>query len=494
MAKRKRDTTTDSLGTTSHNDASKVVKTNRHVDVKTAVPTVQIVAGSYERVLHGITASISNLSSSETSPSVQFADTFLFNAHAGSVRCLALSPLPDENSSETQGIYLATGGSDEKVNVFSLAASPVSENGKLPPMPSLGKHAISENPRNRELGTLLHHSSHITALHFPTRSKLLSGSEDNTIAVTRLKDLTVISTIRAPRPKVQGQPSGDTAPPGATPAGINDFSVHPSLKLMLSVGRGERCMRLWNLVTGKKAGVLNFNRDILQGVREGKYSSGEGRRIRWSSDGSEFAVAFERGVVVFGEDSKPRCKILPQPLTKLHQMSYVSMSTKEKEETALLAMSTEDGRILFYNPDKISRTATEATNGEDSSIPNAMLVATVGGKAAAINTRVKDFEILFVRPRVSAEETIAIITASSNGTIRIIQIPTFALSNALGSKTEEGQQLGEVIGTYETGQRITCLKAFVMLPPKKLAEDEDFGDFGSEDGVERENGSDSDEE
>ncbi|KIW71906.1 hypothetical protein, variant [Phialophora macrospora] len=361
----------------------------------------------------------------------------------------------------------------------SLAACPVSENEKLPPMPSLGKNTISENPRNRELGTLLQHSSHITALHFPTRSKLLSGSEDNTIAITRLKDLAVVSTIKAPRPKVQGQPSGDTAPPGATPAGINDFSVHPSLKLMLSVGRGERCMRLWNLVTGKKAGVLNFNREILQSVREGKYSSGEGRRIRWSPDGSEFAVAFERGAVVFGEDSKPKCNVLPMPLTKLHQMCYVSLAPEGQEEMSLLAVSTEDGRILFYETDKISSTNGTHKDQADLLVPGATLIATVGGRAAGIKTRIKDFEILFVRPAASEMNVMLIITASSDGTIRIISVPLSDLSDAREQKQGPDPQLGTVIGAYETSNRITCLKAFVMLPAKG---DVELGDLKNENG------------
>ena len=72
------------------------------------------------------------------------------------------------------------------------------------------------------------------------------------------------------------------------------------MKLMLSVGKGEKCMRLWNLVTGKKAGVLNFERDLLQNVGEGRYSSGEGRRVEWNSLGEEFAVAFESGCAVYG--------------------------------------------------------------------------------------------------------------------------------------------------------------------------------------------------
>ena len=144
---------------------------------------------------------------------------------------------------------------------------------------------ISQNVGNRELGSLVHHSSSITALYFPTRAKLLSAAEDNTIAVSRTRDWTVLSTIKAPIPKPIGRPSGDTAGPGEVPAGVNDFAVHPSMKLMVSVGKGERCMRLWNLVTGKKAGVLAFEKDMLQQVGEGKFGSGEGRRHSVGSEG-----------------------------------------------------------------------------------------------------------------------------------------------------------------------------------------------------------------
>ena len=72
------------------------------------------------------------------------------------------------------------------------------------------------------------------------------------------------------------------------------------MKLIVSVGKGEKCMRLWNLVTGKKAGVLNFGRELLQGVGEGKWGRGEGRRVEWNSLGEEFVVSFERGCAVFG--------------------------------------------------------------------------------------------------------------------------------------------------------------------------------------------------
>lgn len=267
--------------------------------------TVQIVTGSYERVLHGLTATISrskHTSNEIHEDSAQFADTFLFEAHSSAIRCLALSPLSDASTDSTknQRVVLASGGSDERINLYSLSASPPAADDRLPSAPTLAGNKIVENPKNREIGSLLHHSSAVSALHFPTRSKLITAAGDNTISIARTRDWSVMSTIKAPRPKVHGRPSGDTAPPGATPAGVNAFAVHPSMKLMLSVGRSERCMRLWNLVTGKKAGVLNFSKDMLEGVKEGKWNTGEGRNIVWDSAGEEFTVAFDRGAVVFG--------------------------------------------------------------------------------------------------------------------------------------------------------------------------------------------------
>lgn len=272
--------------------------------------TLQIVTGSYERVLHGFTAGVtaSGLTtlkntkepSTPESPSVQFVDTFLFEAHASAIRSLALSPVPKTDSTEPPRVILASGSTDERINLYSVSAAPPAVNEQYPTVPTLAGSKVLENPKNRELGSLLHHSASVSALHFPSRSKLLTGADDNTISIARTRDWSVVSTIKAPRPKVQGRPSGDTAPPGGSPSGVNDFAVHPSMKLMLSVGRGEKCMRLWNLVTGKKAGVLNFSKEMLQSVKEGRWSSGEGRKIEWNIKGEEFAVSFEWGAIVFG--------------------------------------------------------------------------------------------------------------------------------------------------------------------------------------------------
>ena len=277
--------------------STKVLSPHTKHESREASARVQIVVGTYDKVVHGITATISykieNVSYKQ--PHVEFADSFLLKPHNAAIRCLALSP------QKSQSVILASGSSDQEIQVYQLSTTASPQMESIDPMPLSTVDAnTAVNAESKSLGALEHHAGAVNALCFPSRSKLLSAADDCTIAVTRTSDWTSLSTIKTPIPKAHGRPSGDTAPLGGTPAGVSDFAVHPSMKLMLSVGKGENCMRLWNLVTGKKAGVLNFERNVLKGVGEGKWASGEGRKVRWNSVGEEFVVAFERGCVVYG--------------------------------------------------------------------------------------------------------------------------------------------------------------------------------------------------
>ncbi len=430
--------------------------------------TLQLVAGSYDRVLHGITATV------PAEGDVRFADTFLFNAHASAIRCLALSPPSAPAPGQTQKVMLATGSTDQRINMYSLSAHPPGRNADQDLISSIAPRPIAENSKNRELGSLLHHSSTVTKLAFPTRSKVLSAAEDSTIAVTRTRDWSLLSTIKTPVPKVQGRPSGDTAALGGTPSGVNDFAIHPSMKLMISVSRGERCMRLWNLVTGKKAGVLNFSRDMLRDIGEGKHSTGEGRRVVWGSRGGEdeFAVAFDRNVVVFGMDSRARCKALADSRTKIHAVCYLRPG--DDGDDAVLAVSTEDGRILFFSTglDDGNKAAAAPDGGQPDSkkrsIPAAKLISQLGGAAAGLSGRIKDF-VALPATKPDGSKALLVVAAGSDGKISIWRL---AAGDLRVSEAEEGgKQVGELLGSYETQNRITCIDAFVMIPRPEGAEE-----------------------
>jgi protein MAK11 len=243
---------------------------------------------------------------------------------------------------------------------------------------------------------------------------------------------------------------------------------------MLSVSKGEKCMRLWNLVTGKKAGVLTFDRAVLQEVGEGRYSSGEGRKVVWGASdeegGEEFAVGFERGGVVFGMDSKPRCKFVPtEPRSKIHQLGYVKVG--EEKDVQVLTVSTEDGRILFFSTRTADLVTTPTLEGKEAEapLPAAKLIAQLGGKDAGLTGRIKDFKILPSTTGSKESESI-VVTASSDGAVRLFRISP---SEDLGAGGKKMKQIGTLLGTYETGNRITCLEAFVMLPRIEGGEEEE---------------------
>lgn len=441
--------------------------------------TIQIVVGSYDRILHGLTATIG------PDDKTEFADTFLFNAHTSAIRCVAVSPVSTPVPGQTQKVMLASGATDERINVYNLSAHPPSRKDQ-DALARVAPRPILENPKNREVGTLLHHSSTVTALRFPTRSKLLSASEDSNIAVTRTRDWSLLSNIKAPVAKPMGRPSGDTAPFGGTPSGVNDFAIHPSMKLMISVSKGERAMRLWNLVTGKKAGVLNFSRDMLVEAGEGKHSTGEGRRVVWGNvDGAdEFAVGFDRDIVVFGMDSVPKCRVMGAIGTKVHQFFYVSVDGES--DLSVLAVGTEDGRILFFSTrieDVSQPEASEDT--KKTPLPVAKLIGQMGGKGSGVQGRIKDFAI--IKGESGASTRLYVTGGSSDGRIRVWRVTGGELAKARDKAKgkAEGQRLGQLLGTYETQNRITCMTAFLMVDRPEGAEE-------SEDEVEEDEDEDSD--
>ncbi|KAJ3461623.1 hypothetical protein MRS44_010176 [Fusarium solani] len=437
----------------------------------TGPETIQIVVGSYDRILHGLTVTIGPKDQAD------FADTFLFNAHTSAIRCVATSPISAPVAGQTQN---SVGTPPSRRDQDLLA--------KVAPRP------ILENPKNREIGTLLHHSSTVTALRFPNRSKLLSSSEDSTIAVTRTRDWSLLSNIKAPIPKPQGRPSGDTAPLGGTPSGVNDFAIHPSMKLMISVSKGERAMRLWNLVTGKKAGVLNFNKEMLQEAGEGKHSTGEGRRVVWGNvdDSDEFAVGFDRDIVVFGMDSVPKCRVMGSIRSKIHQFFYVQVD--EEADITLLAAATEDGRILFFSTkDEDLTKPDDADDKKSESLPTAKLVGQIGGKADGVDGRIKDFVVI---KSATDASRMYVAGGSSDGRVRLWRVSVDELQGKKKKQAKKGDDaaagagVGKLLGTYETRNRITCMTAFLMIPRPEGAEESEY-EFSDEEDEEE---SDSDED
>ena len=157
----------------------------------------------------------------------------------------------------------------------------------------------------------------------------------------------------------------------------------------------------------------------------------------------------------------PKAIIRPSPPTKLHQMRIVPAG----EEHSILAISTEDGRIIFYD----LKTTVESEK-EDEEVPQCAALGQLGGNQAGFSGRIKDFEVL----QHKAGAPLTIVTGSSDGAVRLWKCSVSEIVERDSTKQAKGavRQIGTPIGTHETGHRITCLVAFVMDGPAEVADDD----------------------
>ena len=147
-------------------------------------------------------------------------------------------------------------------------------------------------------------------------------------------------------------------------------------------------------------------------------------------------------------------------------MKYMSLAADKEGRSDLLALSTEDGRVIFFSTQDLQEAETDA----DASIPFATPIAQIGGKQAGFPGRIKDFEILSLedQPKELRVGSL-VVTGNSEGTVRIWKLDSQGLFSSERTKGSEKpkhtiRQVGKLLVTYETGNRITCLASYIMLP------------------------------
>lgn len=162
-------------------------------------------------------------------------------------------------------------------------------------------------------------------------------------------------------------------------------------------------------------------------------------------------------------------------------MKYVTIDPTS-DQPDLLVVSTEDGRVIFY-----STTETQQPEDDtDSPIPLSVSLAEVGGKPCGLPGRVKDFEVFNLKEYPAAKsDDLLVVTGNSTGSVRIWSVDAEDLTGK--------EQVGKLLNTYETTNRITCLKSFVMLPSEdpSTLEDLDEDDDDEEEDEEKDSSEDS---
>ncbi|KAG1824693.1 WD40-repeat-containing domain protein [Suillus subaureus] len=330
----------------------------------------KIVAGSYERLLYGLDGSVS-LNETNDSYKFELRPTFLFPAHVSCIKAVAASP--------NGGKWLATGSADEVIKVWDLH-------------------------RKKEIGGLMHHEGSITQLHFPSRSHLLSASEDGTLCLFRARDWVVLRALKGHKGRV------------------NSMAVHPSNKVALSVGN-DNTLRMWDLMRGKGSASTKLGK--------------EGEVVRWSTTGSSFVVQSHNTIDIFTVDM-----VLRHTITHPSRIHTVRFSNRVNGSGELLLVGAEDKKLSIYDmpdgPEKMP-----------------VVIAEIIGHS----NRIKAVESLpLALPRSTKANallsTIILCTVSSDGKIHLYDLALLPADQKAGSEVLQISPVAE----YDTkGTRLTCV-------------------------------------
>ena len=180
---------------------------------------------------------------------------------------------------------------------------------------------------------------------------------------------------------------------------------------------------------------------------------------------------------------------MPEPSTKLHQIHFIRCSTNKDDYIELLAVSTEDGRVLFYSTVG-EDSALHASASEKASVPSrCQSVCVLGEDKPMLGRRIKDFECLQADSKPAGGPSRFFILARSDGAVQLWHVmdaelllthdlKKFRTAEVNGRNTHEAAvngsaqqqdvetlsplRVGKMLGVYETNSRITCAKAVVL--------------------------------
>jgi protein MAK11 len=257
---------------------------------------IRVAACSYEGSLFGWKIGQNESSVEDTPENLMKSDSKLrkssdsnvelqFGLHIshGAFKTLAISE---------SGKYLAVGGSTERIFLYNMND-------------------------NKEIGEIFGHTSTITSLYFYQDTFLISSSEDNTMNVWRVHDRQLLQIL------------------GGHKAAVNNFAVHPSGKLAISVSR-DHTMKLWNLVQGR----CSFTRR-LRTVAE---------YVAWNARGDYYLLATQTDIQLFDVSNNNACKLEIKTKSRINHVAMVTLTSDNVEDAnTRIVFISENNTISVYN-------------------------------------------------------------------------------------------------------------------------------------------------
>lgn len=335
----------------------------------------RIFVGSYEHNLLCLSVIIDPLGEKDA----VFQPIFHFEAHSLSIKSIDLAKR-----------YLVTGSNDEHIRIYDLQ-------------------------KRKELGNLLGHQGTITTLRFSSEVNndevqeksgkwLLSGSEDGKIIIWRTKDWEMFGTLKGHTGK------------------INDVAIHPSGRVAISVS-SDQTIRLWNLMTAKKAAILKI---------KGKDHLGQvGEIVRWVLNGDYFLVGLINQLFIYQTSSAKIIKKIKFNKT-LMCLDVVTLDGKQ-----WMVVGLGNGVIEFYNLDEILKNI-DVSLTESKVWDSKPEVVESDHQLVGHTNRIKG--LTFFNPDHS--DNPYLISVSSDGKIVIWDLKS-----------------RDQVAIYDTGERLNCVAA-----------------------------------
>lgn len=392
----------------------------------------RIVAGSYEHSLLclSVTIPLKQEKADQDIRQPHFQPIFHFQAHSLSIRSMDIAKR-----------YLVTGSNDEHIRIYDLQ-------------------------KRKELGTLLQHQGSITKLLFsneadesedkedehaddaddlkkaaaaqyPTHKKgkwLLSASEDGTIIIWRTKDWEKFGLLKGHK--------------GA----VNDMAIHPSGRVAISVG-ADQTVRLWNLMTAKKASSLKLRGALTRGQT--------GSFIRFDTTGEFFVVGFRDRIMFWKTREAKMSNLLSTNRKVIMAVEFIVLGNKKE----YLVIALNDGSINFYEfTDDIfqpsGKEANDIDGGKLDNLPKPTF--TLQGHAV----RVKD--ISFYKEIVDDKLYVYMTSISSDGQIVVWNLDLDVMDQVAVYST--GERLNVVCTVQESIEKASTMKPIFNPDDEKLKE------------------------
>jgi len=295
---------------------------------------------------------------------------FAMAVHEGSVRCLSIASLLQQNNKSDEGNApipgtLLSAGFDESLAIFSLVKRV--QSGELKTPSNLGTPTCSD----------------FAPPYTESPTHALIGLSSGKIVIYRRKDWTVEHVLT-----------------GHDDKGVTCVAVHPTGKMALSGGRdGKLC--LWDLMRGRLAFV-----NKIPSFQRGKKCTVN--HIVWSDDGLRYAYCTHEGNITAREmeSGQDLLDITLPSAGRANQICFIG-----GEEGLFLAAACNDGGLPVFAVGSV-----DENEEEDGTRRAIMAIEPVEGVASAREDRFKCIK------SVKGGTDYFVVTANSGGVISVINL------------------------------------------------------------------------